>query len=256
MTKAQLPPGTRPVSAVPALNPRHISLLNWNIYKAQEENWAADFRTLIKEQNLVLIQEAINRPEVTSALRQQQPWWQLNTGFYYEGRETGVLTASSTPAIFSCGIRTVEPLIRIPKTVLINLYPIANSQQALLVANLHGINFTLGTDTYAEQLSAMTFVISQHSGPVIIAGDFNSWNAARNEVITTAFQKLSLKKLAYENHNRVKIFGYALDHVFYRGLEVISEETLSVTSSDHNPVRVIFALHATELLDTDSHYIF
>jgi len=232
-----------------SLNPQNISLINWNIYKAQGENWAEDFKALIKGQNLVLIQEAINQPVVTSPLQSQQPWWQLNNAFYYNGHATGVLTASSTPAIFGCGLRTAEPLIQTPKTVLINLYPIATSPQRLLVANLHGINFTLGTETYAEQILAMSSIIEQHTGPVIIAGDFNSWSEARNEVVDAMVEKLSLKRLAYASHSRIKVFGHALDHVFYRGMDVISEETLEVDSSDHNPIRVSFRVPADKTVN-------
>ncbi len=232
-----------------SLNPQHISLINWNIYKAQGENWAEDFKTLIRGQNLVLIQEALNQPEVIAPLQHQQPWWQLNNAFYYNGHATGVLTASSTPAIFGCGLRTIEPLIQTPKTVLINLYPIAGSSQRLLVANLHGINFTPGTETYAEQIREMSSMIEQHSGPLIIAGDFNSWSDARNEVVDAMVEKLSLKGLAYTSHNRVKVFGHALDHVFYRGLDIISEETLEVSSSDHNPIRVSFRVPADKTVN-------
>ncbi len=230
------------------LNPQNISLINWNIYKAQGENWAEDFRTLIKGQNLVLIQEAINQPKVTSLLQQQQPWWQLNTAFYYNGHATGVLTASSTPALFSCGLRTTEPLIQTPKTVLINLYPIANSPQVLLVANLHGINFTPGTETYAEQILAMSAIIEQHAGPVIVAGDFNSWSESRNEIVHAMAEKLALKSLTYTSHNRTRVFGHALDHVFYRGLEVISQQTPIVSSSDHNPILAAFRVAETTLV--------
>lgn len=223
------------------LDPEKIAIINWNIYKAQKDNWAADFKTFIEGQDLVLIQEAVNRPGIIKLLT-RQPYWQLNTGFYYEGSEAGVLTASSAPAIFSCGLRTTEPIIRVPKTVLINLYPLANSEQILLVANLHGINFTLGTDTYYQQITAMVSIIEQHKGPTIIAGDFNSWSEARLAIVNAMAEKLALKKLAYTNQNRVRMFGNALDHVFYRGLEVITEETLIVTSSDHNPIKVSFRL--------------
>ena len=230
---------TRPLQQ---LNTQKISIINWNIYKAQKDNWAADFKTFIKGQDLVLIQEAVDRPEVINLLAAQQPYWQLNTGFYYEGSEAGVLTASSAPAIFSCGLRTTEPFIRAPKTVLINLYPLANSEQILLVANLHGINFTLGTGTYDEQITAMRGIISQHNGPMIIAGDFNSWSEARLAIVNTMAEKLALRKLTYASKSRVRIFGNALDHVFYRGLELITEETIKVTSSDHNPIKVSFRL--------------
>ncbi len=190
----------------------------------------------------MLIQEAVNHPNIIKLLEAQHPYWHLNTGFYYDGFEAGVLTASSVPAIFSCGLRTTEPLIRVPKTILINLYSLTGSEQILLVANIHGINFTLGTDTYTEQITAMSLIIEQHNGPMIIAGDFNSWSNARLAIIKVMTEKLSLKNLNYASKNRVRIFGNALDHVFYSGLEILTEETIKVTSSDHNPIKVVFRL--------------
>ena len=227
------------------LNPQYISMINWNIYKAQEENWSEDFSALIENRDLVLIQEAVNQPRVTQLLDHQHPYWHLNNAFYYEGHEAGVLTASRRQAIFSCGIRTSEPLIRIPKTVLINLYPLAGSEQKLLVANLHGINFSLGTGAYSEQIEQMVRIIQQHEGPLIIAGDFNSWSEARNQILNNMIEGLSLQSLSYENHNRITLFGHALDHVFYRGLELIHEETRQVSSSDHNPIKASFRLPRT-----------
>jgi len=231
-----------PAKPMQLLDPDKISIINWNIYKAQRDNWAADFKTFIKGQDLVLIQEAVNRPDIIKLLTARQPYWQLNTGFYYEGAEAGVLIAATVPPIFSCGLRTTEPIIRVPKTVLINLYPLANSTQILLVANIHGINFTLGTDTYDQQIMAMNLIIEQHKGPMIIAGDFNSWSDARLAIVNAMTEKLALKKLNYVSKNRVRIFGNVLDHVFYRGLEVITEEIREVTSSDHNPIKVSFRL--------------
>ena len=46
--------------------------------------------------------------------------------------------------------------------------------------------------------------------------------------------------ISYKNQNRVTLFGNALDHVFYRQLELISHDTIKVTSSDHNPIKVSF----------------
>ncbi|MCW9012760.1 MAG: endonuclease/exonuclease/phosphatase family protein [Gammaproteobacteria bacterium] len=224
------------------LDSTNISLLNWNIYKAQRDNWPEDFKAFIAAQDLVLIQEALNSPQVTSLLDRHHPHWNLNTAFFYDGYETGVLTASKTPSLFSCGLRATEPLIRLPKTVLINLYPLTDSDEKLLVANLHGINFTLGIDAYTEQIRHMVEIIEQHNGPVIVAGDFNTWSNQRMNIVDAMAQQLSLQAVSYSSHDRVKIFDYALDHIFYRGLEAIQEDTLQVSSSDHNPIKVSFRL--------------
>jgi len=228
------------------LNPESISVLNWNIYKTSRDNWSDDFKTFIKAQDLLILQEAITSPEVIKLLNKRHSNWRLNTAFHSNDFGVGVLTASTVKPVFSCGIRTIEPFIRIPKTVLINLYPLAHSNEKLLVANLHGINFTLGTGVYAQQIRSMVSIIKQHSGPVIVAGDFNTWSQPRMDIINDMADTLSLKTVEYMTHNRITVFGYALDHVFYRGLEVIREQTHEVSSSDHNPIRVNFRMLGEE----------
>jgi endonuclease/exonuclease/phosphatase (EEP) superfamily protein YafD len=223
-----------------ALDPENITLLNWNIYKGQKKNWADDFRQLSDGQDLVIIQEALLNPEVTETLKKQSIHWTMNTGFIVNDEATGVLTGSRVKAISSCGLRTTEPFLRLPKTALVNKYRLSGTDKKLLVANIHSINFTLGTEVYSEQIEKLKSAIAQHQGPVIVAGDFNSWSESRKQIIDDMINDLSLKAVTYDSHNRVTIFGNVIDHVFYRGLVPVSSESQQVTSSDHNPIKVTF----------------
>jgi len=222
------------------LDANNITLLNWNIYKGQKENWSADFRELSTGQDLVIIQEAKLNPEVKETLKRQSIHWTLNTGFFVNDEATGVLTGSRVKPVSSCGLRTTEPFLRLPKTVLVNTYQLSGTDEKLLVANIHSINFTLGTEVYGEQINALKAAIAQHSGPVIVAGDFNSWSEKRKQIVNSMVKDLSLKAVTYTSHNRVTIFGNEIDHVFYRGLQTVSSEAQQVTSSDHNPIKVTF----------------
>lgn len=230
-----------------ALDANHISLINWNIYKGQRENWASDFNQHIQRQDIVVLQEAVLKQELYQALNRQQLHWSLNTAFYYEDAEAGVLTASKVRALRSCGLRATEPLIRIPKTILISEYRLSNSEHNLLVANIHSINFTLGTWAYTQQIASLANAIRHHEGPVIVAGDFNTWSDSRMGIVNLMAELLSLDAVTYKQHNRLLMFGNPLDHVFYRGLELIKEETLQVTSSDHNPIKVTFRIPSSQL---------
>lgn len=228
------------------LNANHISLLNWNIYKGQRDNWASDFSKLIQMQDIVMLQEALLKPALYQALDSQQLNWNLNTAFFYDDIETGVLTASKVKALRSCGLRTQEPLIQTPKTILISEYRLSSGEQNLLVANIHGINFTMGTEVYEQQIASLIRAIQDHTGPVIVAGDFNTWSDNRMEVVNRMVELLALTAVSYTSHNRLTMFGNPLDHVFYRGLEVIKEESVSVSSSDHNPIKVTFRAQASQ----------
>ncbi len=228
------------------LDASNITILNWNIYKGEKKNWAKDFRQLSNGKDLVIIQEARLTPEVKEILKKQSINWTLNTGFYVNDEATGVLTGSKVKPVSSCGLRTTEPFLRLPKTVLVNEYDLSGTDERLLVANIHSINFTLGTKVYGKQIDELKAAITNHQGPVIVAGDFNSWSDGRKEIINNMVTDLSLKAVTYKSKNRITIFGNEIDHVFYRGLESVASEAKQVTSSDHNPIRVTFRVPVLE----------
>lgn len=247
---ASTEPARRPqpfTAPLAALDPNEISVLNWNIYKGQRDNWAGDFGRFSLRQDIVIIQEAHLDDKLKNLLSENNLHWNMNAAFYYNDSAAGVMTAASIEPIYSCGMRFAEPLIRIPKSTLVSYYPIDGMEQTLLVANIHGINFTFGTDAYAEQVNALRDVVRRHRGPVIVAGDFNSWSDARMAIVQAMVDDLGLASLEYRNHNRTRWFGQAIDHVFYRGLEPLSQHAWRVTSSDHNPISVSFRVSGAEL---------
>ena len=225
-----------------ALDSRNISVLNWNVYKGKRDNWADDFELLLQKKDIVILQEALFDESFQEPLSKKGFNWSLNHSFTYNDAENGVLTASTAKAKRVCGLRETEPLIQTPKTVLISEYNLSGTAQTLLVANIHGINFTLGTEVYERQIKALSNSIKDHKGPVIVAGDFNTWSDDRMDIVANVARQLSLEAISYKNHNRITVFGNPLDHVFYRGLEVIHENSIEVTSSDHNPIVVTFRL--------------
>jgi endonuclease/exonuclease/phosphatase (EEP) superfamily protein YafD len=233
------------------LNPEQISVLNWNIYKGQRENWADDFRRYSFKHDVVMVQEAHLHDELKSIFKDRQQHWALNAAFDYEDSVTGVMTASRVKPVNICGQRTTEPLIRLPKTSLVSYYPIEGVNENLLVANIHGINFTFGLAAYQEQLDNLQQLMKQHTGPIVFAGDFNTWSDERMQIVEQLARSLSLESLDYTNHNRTSVFGNALDHVFYRGLEPVEHDTWHVTSSDHNPTRVSFRVKSDSIVESN-----
>jgi len=238
-------------SITQGLNPERFSVLNWNIYKGKRENWATDFRRYSYRHDVLMIQEANLDDDLISLLDSEHPYWVLNDAFHYRDRATGVMTASRVRPVRNCGQRTTEPFIRIPKTSLLSYYPIEGMNENLLVANIHGINFTLGVGVYKEQIEKLYNAMKYHHGPIVLAGDFNTWSDARMQIVDDLAQRLSLQSLDYTIHNRTIVFGNAIDHVFYRGLEPLEHDTWYVTSSDHNPMRVSFRVKNNSVVDTD-----
>jgi len=228
------------VNNADGLNPDNIAFLNWNIYKGNDRGWQDDLSTFSENHDVMTIQEATLSEDMIALLYKHGFNWIMNTAFYLNGTAAGVMNVANSRAIYSCGFKVNEPLIRIPKSVLVSYYPIAGSDEQLLVANIHGINFTLGLSDYSEQLDKLYNAVKYHDGPMIVAGDFNSWSDNRMALVKKLAEKLKLSALEYVVNNKTHLFGNAIDHVFYRQLEPLNHEVQQVTSSDHNPVSVNF----------------
>ncbi|MBE9560794.1 MAG: endonuclease/exonuclease/phosphatase family protein [Proteobacteria bacterium] len=224
------------------LDPDNIAFLNWNIYKGNGENWQKDLSAFAKSHHVMTIQEALLDEELDVLLEQHGFGWTLNTAFYLNGEAAGVMNVASTSSVHSCGFKVDEPLIRIPKAALVSYYLMDGSDEKLLVANIHGINFTFGVSSYREQLDKLYDAIKHHDGPMIVAGDFNTWSDGRMDVLDQLVKRLELSRLEYSVNNKTHVFGNAIDHVFYRKLELVSNKVFQVASSDHNPISVNFRL--------------
>ncbi len=225
-----------------ALEPSRIHLLSWNVQKGINQQWAEDFASLTANQDLVLLQEAHLTSTFTDALWKTGLRWNLARAFDYRNAETGVLTAGKSAPSSVCLIRHDEPLIRVPKSALITTHPLENQNVDLLLINLHGVNFSVGTASFAAQLRDTMELIRSHIGPVVVAGDFNDWNTRRQEMVRSITLDLSLSTLSLQRDDRSTHLGNPVDHVFFRGLDVVGAVAVPVTSSDHNPLLVTFSL--------------
>ncbi len=232
------------------LDPDNIAFLNWNIYKGNGENWQKDLSAFAKSHHVMTIQEAMLDEEMDVLLESHGFNWIMNTAFYLNGEAAGVMNVASTGSTHSCGFKVNEPLIQIPKSALVSYYRIDGSDEKLLVANIHGINFTFGVSSYREQLDKLYDAIKHHDGPMIVAGDFNTWSDSRMDVVDQLVRRLELSRLEYSVNNKTHVFGNAIDHVFYRKLEPLDHHVQQVSSSDHNPISVNFKVQSSVFYKT------
>lgn len=234
------PPSWMEMNAQQALDPNTISLLGWNIYKGQREGWQKDLLEFSTVADIILLQETVLDDVLKDIFDDQEMYWSLNNGFRYKGREAGVLIASKIQPLSQCGMRHPEPITVIPKTILISRFSIQGTSEELLVANIHGINFSTGLGSYTEQLMSLQEVLQRHQGPIVLAGDFNNWSEGRTAVIEQLTEALSLKPLLFSQGKKTLFLGQPLDHIFYRGLIPVAANIQSVETSDHNPMMVTF----------------
>mgnify|MGYP001820154183 FL=1 len=222
------------------LNANGFSFTTWNMKKGKADGWDADFEMLCRNSDIIILQEAYLTDNLKEVLGQQKLQWDLSAAYAYQNIEAGVLTASKIAPNLTCTLKIKEPLTRIPKSMLITRYPISGLPQGLLVANIHGINFTLGYKAFQNQCDRLESLLTMHRGPMIVSGDFNTWNQSRMSRVEAMAQRLKLGAVPFKENVKSKFFGRYVDHVYYRGFVMINKTTFNVTTSDHNPLAVMF----------------
>lgn len=222
--------------AADALDRRPLRVLIWNIHKQGDSGWQRDLSAFAAANDVMLLQEAALQQPLRNILDDSGLRWVMASSFLFDAGDIGVLTATRIAPVASCTQRVVEPLIRIPKSAVISWLRIAGSRETLAIVNVHSITFELSLDVYRAQLEALADALAGHRGPIIFAGDFNTWNDARDRVMAETAARLGLIELDLRVDQRAVFFGRHLEHIFIRGLQMVDVGAIPVTSSDHNPV--------------------
>ena len=251
---------SRPCTGVPLDGA--ITLLSWNAQKAQHPEWRADLGQLLQDRvpDLVFLQEAAEgvysdagpEADVRFGGSWRYPW--------PGGKTVGVVIASRAPMehVRVVQSRGREFYVTAPKSSIVAEVPLAGGK-SLLAVNVHMMNFERWTpQRFSEQLGALAAEIDAHDGPVLIAGDFNTWNSKRLTLVREMATALGLQELtglrgnpktgdqhvAWVNALLGVESELALDRVFFRGLEALDAEVLPLNSSDHPPLLVQFRINA------------
>lgn len=218
---------------------REFRLLSWNIHKGADNGWQRDLQNLVQNKQFVLLQEA------TTLQRIPQTFPQFTTilhtlAFQFRHQQTGVLNLSDLTAERYCVNTQPEPWLRLPKVMAAMQFAVGN--RALLIVNVHLVNFEWKTTAYQYQLETLKQLVERHQGAVVLTGDFNAWSKNRTEQLQALTRSLGLTAVRFTPDERLKAFGYPLDNVFTRGITVHSAQSKALRSSDHNPIELHFSL--------------
>lgn len=223
------------------LNASRISLFNWNVGKKRAPRWREDFDIYASGADIVLFQEASIR-EDTIAEIDSSLHWSFAPGYSKLGEITGVMTLSGIKPLTQCSFVHSEPWLRTPKATSITEYGLTGTEQTLVVANVHAVNFSFGTGAFEKQFEEIRQVLDNHDGPIILSGDFNTWRAKRTQIVQDLAAALGLIAIDFENDHRVRFFGNALDHIYVRGFRALDADTEIVDTSDHNPMTAVLGI--------------
>lgn len=222
-------------------NQGSLSVSTWNIYKQNRQGWDKQLADLTQASQLVLLQEASLSPELRQYIRHAQLKASMAKAFTLLDTSYGVMNLSHTEVKSACAFTAAEPLIRFEKSGIVAYYPLSSGEE-LLVVNLHGINFEWTLSHYSRQFEALAQVLEKHHGPIILAGDFNTWRTQRLNFVSDFAKRFNLSEISYRVDERQRVFGLPLDHLYYRGLIFQEAESLATDSSDHNPITAHFRL--------------
>jgi endonuclease/exonuclease/phosphatase (EEP) superfamily protein YafD len=214
-----------------------IRLVNWNVQRGGDLRWTTDLAKLEDDPDLVVLQEFPLKSNAWGVPTADQ-YRSFSPGYRTRQSLTGVMTVSAAKPLTQCNFVSIEPWLRSPKATVITEYGVTNTDQTLLVVNIHAVNFTFGTHEFSKQFQQAFSVLNNHAGPILMSGDFNTWHWRRSEVLKEMTDSLGLEMLNYDEDHRKRFLGQPLDHIYIRGLEVIEATTLQVNSSDHNPMSV------------------
>ncbi|QMU61523.1 MAG: endonuclease/exonuclease/phosphatase family protein [Gammaproteobacteria bacterium] len=146
------------------------------------------------------------------------------------------MTISKHEPLRSHNLTCWEPWLATPKATNITEYALSDTDETLIVVNIHAINFTFGVKQFRKQIDKVREVLARHTGPIILSGDFNTWRKKRMKILEALAFEHELDALTFQEDHRKTVFGQLLDHIYVRALTPKSTGTHHVKSSDHNPL--------------------
>ncbi len=222
---------------------KRFSLLCWNIHK---ENLNPDFQHRLHEllrthhSDFLLFQE-YKMPKHTPQELQKFSY-AMGANMQTKEYTYGLLTAST------CGFHATkialthkkEFIISTRKSTLLTSHFFDNGAPLYLV-NMHGINF-VPAKLFNDELEKIRQLLHAYEGAMIVSGDFNNWNKKRMKMLEAFQETLGLSKAMVEERHHIKqVFSKPIDHIFYRGLKLISSKAINTKNiSDHNPIHAVF----------------
>jgi endonuclease/exonuclease/phosphatase (EEP) superfamily protein YafD len=229
-----------------------LTVIVWNTFKGKRSQYYAVLAEQTRDADLVLLQEFRHDPLLEAIHRElfAERDADLAVSFYTQPGQaapTGVCTIAAVRAIkrFFILSRYFEPVTKTPKLALCSYYPYDRAdcppEQALLVVNSHGINFRL-RQPFLDQMLQLEERLCDHHGPIILVGDFNTWEQGRVRILDAVAQKAGLRRVQFPPGVK-RVRGHELDRVYVRGGDARQQRVLAnKAASDHSMLSFRFTI--------------
>ncbi len=210
----------------------------WNTQKGQKkQQWLDDMAVMKAEFPIILMQEGMQDPQMQAMAESYSEFGTtLAKSFSYDnGTASGVLTMSKAKPTKESFVRSPDlELIGTPKMTLFSSFELKSGTQILFV-NLHGINVVSGT-SFERQINAVMAEMASFTGPIVFAGDFNTWSASRTKFLVEKTTAMGFEHAVFNNDWRLHPEAYqpfhsdsnynskakttVLDHIFVKGCKI------------------------------------
>jgi len=227
---------------LPAFAPERIRVAVWNLCKgAGGLLFEHDYRSLCYRSDLILAQEALlSRRSIGTFC--EQGFRTIHAASYKrrDGLRDGVMTVSRVAPCDGDMQRVVckypEPIFKTPKAALVKFFPLAGTDKRLMVINIHATLVRLKAAA-VEEMQHLVRALPAHDGPILLAGDFNTFTPGYLQAVSKSLAPLGLIYTKIPDDPRPRT--QALDQVFCRGLEVTNIRVdTTIKNSDHFPILV------------------
>lgn len=219
-----------------------LRLTIWNIFKGNGgEHFYNDFRLLSFQSDLILVQEALLSRR---SMQELSPSGFLGVhGASYERLDKlrdgvmslGRMNLDQSPQRILC--KYPEPLLKTPKAALITHYRLAARQETLMVINIHA-TLIRTIKRAVDELEHLIEHLPEHQGPLIFAGDFNTFTPRYFKAVAGKLERLGLQYVAIADDPRRSMDK--LDQLFVRDIRVVKAWVdTKIRSSDHFPIRAL-----------------
>lgn len=210
-----------------------LRLLVWNIHKGELiRNSKTPLPFSLNAYDLIALQENA-WPWSLEYLKYRGNHYFLPT-FQIEGQKTGTSIISQIEPIIVKGHHTqyAEPFIVTPKSFIH-----ANYKKFDLI-NIHSLNFV----AFSEWKYELDRVLKEtkKEKPLIVVGDFNTWDEERTNYLKKVMQENELKEVTFNKDLRSRFLGRPVDYIFARGFILRDAQVLPMPNhSDHNALEVV-----------------
>lgn len=219
--------------------PKIIEIGVWNIWKGSGgEAFLDEYRRILANRHLLLTQEALL---TLKALGQFAPagYLALHGATYRrkDGIRDGVMTVSA--AMLDGQAQRIlclapEPVLKTTKATLVSTYKIEESDKLLCVVNIHS-TLIRRPATAVRELQQVIARIENHDGPILFAGDFNTFSKTYISEVDRVLASIGLLRVKLDADHRTSTT--ALDQIYIRGIEVLEAKIdTSFQHSDHFPI--------------------